>query len=244
MNDLIRNNRKRLEWELRDSPQRRFFSPILYSQYRVTLPLIQRFATGKLIDVGCGAMPYRALIIPLVKRYDTLDLYPQMQTTFVGDVHNMPMVSDAVYETVLCLEVLEHLADPPRALKEIHRILKPGGTLILSVPHLSRLHEQPHDYFRFTHYGISALLARSGFECVVIEKRGGLFSFLGHQVATILLGTVWGIPLLKQIVWFLNSWLVTRLCVALDTVMDRDGILAAGYSAVARKKWEHEIDVA
>lgn len=236
MKSVIRANRKKLEHELHDSPQRRFFSPILYSQYQVTLPLIQRFAAGKLIDLGCGAMPYRALIAPLVERYDSLELHPQAQTTFVGDVQNMSMVGDGVYDTVICLEVLEHLPEPLRALEEIHRILKPGGALILSVPHLSRLHEEPHDYFRFTRYGIEVLLAQAGFDCVVIERRGGLFSFLGHQVATILLGIVWGIPLLKQVVWCLNSWLVTRLCYTLDTVTDRGGVFAAGYSAVARKK--------
>ena len=108
--------------------------------------------------------------------------------------------------------------------------------LVLSVPHLSRLHDEPHDYYRFTHYGLKTLVEKAGLHCELIEKRGGLFSFIGHQLSTIALSLVWQIPILKQITWFLNAWLVTRGCYWIDQIVDRDGIFAAGYSVVAVKR--------
>jgi SAM-dependent methyltransferase len=136
----------------------------------------------------------------------------------------------------VCLEVLEHVPDPFQAVREIHRILKEGGILIVSVPHLSRLHDEPHDYYRYTRHGLRYLLEQNGFDIQVLEQRGGLFSFLGHQLSTLVLGLVWRIPLLRQMAWFINSWLVVRGADLLDRHLDRSGIFALGYTVVARKQ--------
>jgi SAM-dependent methyltransferase len=147
----------------------------------------------------------------------------------------MSMIPDESYDSALSLEVLEHVQDPWQAAGEIHRILRPGGILIVSVPHLSRLHEEPHDYFRFTVYGLQHLLETTGFEVVEIHRKGGLVSFLGHQVSTLLLSAVWPVAVLRKPVWFLNKWLVTRLWYRVDSLSNRSGIFALGYVAVARK---------
>jgi SAM-dependent methyltransferase len=237
MIELLRKNRYRLARDLRDSPRRWLFSPAAYSQYRTTLPLLQRFARGRLIDLGCGDMPFCSFIITQVDTYDSLDLYPRTDhVTFVGDVQDLSMCTDESYDTVICLEVLEHVKDPFRAVHEMGRILKPDGYLILSVPHLSRLHDEPHDYYRYTRHGLSYLLEQAGLESKVMEKRGGLFCFLGHQVSTFILGLVWSIPVIEDIVWFLNSWLVTRLCYEIDRVLDKPGLFALGHTVVAQKQ--------
>jgi len=236
MKEWLRDQRHRIERDLLGSPQRYLFSPALYSQYKVTLPLIRRFARGKLIDIGCGDMPFREFVIDRVNVYDGLDIYPHSWVTYVGNVEDMFMVKDESYDTVLCLEVLEHVSDPFLAVREICRILKPGGVLILSVPHLSRLHDEPLDYYRFTQYGVQNLLEKAGLVLIALEKRGGLFSFLGHQFSTLVLIFVWNIPVLKDIVWFLNSWLITRACYNIDLILDRSGVFAMGYTAVAYRK--------
>lgn len=187
-----------------------------------------------LIDLGCGEMPFRQFIDNRVTVYHSLDLYPRNSSvTYVGDIQNMTMIKEQTYDSAICLEVLEHIADPSQALREISRILKPDGILILSVPHLSRLHDEPDDYYRFTRYGLQRLLERGSFSVLALKKRGGLFSFVGHQVSTVVLGIVWGIPILQSIAWFLNSWLITRTCYQIDEWLDPTGIFAAGYSAVA-----------
>jgi SAM-dependent methyltransferase len=233
---IIRGARLQLEHDLAGSPRKWYFSPATYSQYRVTLPLIRQFARGRLIDLGCGDMPFRALVIDQVSLYESLDLWPRSPTvTYVGDIQNMLMIADAMYDTALCIEVLEHVPNPCAAAREIYRILKPGGRLILSVPHLSRLHDEPYDFYRYTHYGLEHLLHQAGLEVMTIQKRGGLFSFFGHQIATIIVGLAWNVPVLKEIVWTANSWFITRLCVWLDSRLDTSGLFALGYSVVASK---------
>ena len=240
MQNWIRTNRKRLEHDILDTPRRPFFSPVYYGQYRVTLPLLKKYAHGRLIDLGCGDMPFRALLADQIKSYDSLDFFPRSdQVTYVGDIQHMDMIPSDTYDTAVCLEVLEHVPDPFMAVREIQRILKAGGTLIVSVPHLSRLHDEPHDYYRYTRHGLRYLLEQNSFRIQILERRGGLFSFLGHQVSTLVLGLVWRIPVLRQLAWFLNSWLVVRGADFLDRHLDRSGIFALGYTVVASKPIAH-----
>jgi len=181
-------------------------------------------------------MPFKELLAEKVTTYHTLDLWPRSEkVTYVGDIQDMSMISTGSYDAAMCLEVLEHVPDPFQAAGEIFRILKPGGTVVVSVPHLSRLHDEPHDYSRFTIHGLRHLLQSTGLEVLEIQKKGGLLSFLGHQVSTILLSAVWPVPGLRQVMWFLNKWLVTRPCHRIDDLFDHSGILALGYVGVARK---------
>jgi SAM-dependent methyltransferase len=251
MQKLIAANRRKLDWDLRDSPRRQYFSATVLSQYRVTVPLIQKYAAGALIDVGCGLMPYRSLVGGQLSRYDSLDPRPQTaDVTYRQDVQAMTLIPDETYDSAICLEVLEHVPNPFRAAAELHRILKPGGVLIVSAPHLSRLHEEPHDFFRFTGYGLTALFEGAGFEVLHLARRGGLLSFLSHQVSTVVVGLTWSIPGLGKLVFFLNEWLCVRPAYFLDAYLDRAGPRASfrrpeesagagkfslGYTIVVRK---------
>ncbi|MCL3837896.1 class I SAM-dependent methyltransferase [Aeromicrobium duanguangcaii] len=232
----LRNVRAQIEKDLGDASDRQYFSPAVYSQYRVTLPLIREHARGRFIDLGCGEMPYRPFVESQTERYDTFDIEERAAgVTYIGDIQSMPQVPSDTYDTAVSLEVLEHVPDPRRALAEVFRILRAGGTVVLSVPHLSRLHEEPYDFFRYTRHGLRRLLEDAGFEDVTVLRRGGLLSFLGHQVSTLLLTLTWRVPGLRQVAWQLNKWLVTRLAFELDGRLDRDGIFAMGYTAVASK---------
>ncbi|MGC8880076.1 MAG: class I SAM-dependent methyltransferase [Anaerolineae bacterium] len=232
----LRARRRQLEIELLYSGNRHLCSPLYYAQYRVTLPLIREHVKGKLIDLGCGDVPFKHDIEGLVTRYDTLDLFPKRaDLTYVSDIQDMPSVPSGSYDSAICLEVLEHVADPFRAVREIHRILAPGGVLIISVPHLSRLHDLPHDYFRYTSFGLRSILEQAGFNVLCVRQRGGLLSFLGHQISTVLLATVWNWGWIRKAAWLVNSWLVTRICFVLDELLSLGEEFAAGYVVVAVK---------
>ncbi len=237
MKTLIAKNRGRINIDLDTADKRQHFSPAAYADYHITKPFIEKYARGKLLDIGCGHMPFKGLISKYVEQYDTFDLEERVNgVTYLGDVQNMHMIVSEAYDSVVCFEVLEHIPDPFRAAREIHRILKQNGVAIITVPHLSRLHEQPHDYYRYTQYGLRTILENNGFEILELKKRAGLFSFFGHQWSTFWVCLFWGIPVLKQIVFVLNKWLCVKLCLWLDNAVDKDGLFALGYTVAAKKK--------
>jgi SAM-dependent methyltransferase len=234
--EFLKKKRRLLEKDLLNKRSRNLFSPFFYGQYKLTLPIIKKYIHGNLIDLGCGDMPYREELLPLVREYHSLDYFPRSDDlTYIGDIQNMTNVLSGMYDAAICLEVLEHIPDPFLATKETFRILVPGGYFILTVPHLSRLHDLPHDYYRYTRYGLEYILKSSGFEIVEIMGRQGLFSFLGHQVALLVLGSVWGIPILNRVFYYANALFNTFVSYYLDKWLKLDRLFPLGYTVVARK---------
>lgn len=126
----------------------------------------------RVLDIGAGLRadpsrgnrvdPKRAWIKPLLERvrYDVLDPVDTYKPDIVGDLQAMP-VDDAFYDSVICLAVLEHVPRPWDGVKEMLRVLKPGGFLFLYVPFLAPYHAEPgyySDFWRFTDEGIKTLL--------------------------------------------------------------------------------------
>ncbi len=236
MKQLLIKNRQRIDDELRTADARKYFSPSTYGDYLVTRPALEAFAKGQLLDIGCGVMPFKDIILTSVEQYDTLDFEERTSgVKYIGDVQDMRMFENETYDSVVCLEVLEHVPDPFKAVSEISRVLKKGGVLILSVPHLSRLHEEPHDYFRYTRYGLESILTRAAFTVHDIKVRGRLFSFLGHQFSSGFVCLFWHIPVVKSIAFFLNKWLCTIPCYLLDRFVLKSDRFAEGYTIVAEK---------
>ena len=127
---------------------------------------------GEILDVGCGTKPYRVWVP--ATRYVGLDYdTPQRRAVGVADVYydggRFPMC-DGTFDGVLCTQVLEHVFNPEEFLREISRVLRPGGVLVLTVPFVWDEHEQPHDFGRYSSFGLRALLARTGFEVQTLEK--------------------------------------------------------------------------
>ncbi|HTQ50196.1 MAG TPA: class I SAM-dependent methyltransferase [Candidatus Acidoferrales bacterium] len=127
--------------------------------------------TGEVLDVGCGRKPYRDLVP--AARYVGLEVdSPAARALGVADVYYdgaaLPF-ADASFDAVICSEVLEHIFTPEEFLREIHRVLRPAGRLLLTVPFAWDEHEQPRDFARYSSFGLGALLERAGFE--ILERR-------------------------------------------------------------------------
>jgi len=129
--------------------------------------------SGSCLDVGCGNRPYRDIIPSDVVQVG-LDLDQERNRTrgladIFYDGKNFP-IEDSSFDHALCSQVLEHAFKPGTLIAEIHRILRPGGDLVLTVPFLWPEHEQPWDAGRFTSFGLVALLEEHGFDIIRFEK--------------------------------------------------------------------------
>lgn len=234
MRTKLVQSRLEAERHFAGSAEWQYFSAAILCQYQAVSRIVKQHARGRVIDLGCGFTPYRHLIHDAVV-YHTLDAKPKQKVDFIADIQQMNIVPNEYYDTALCFEVLEHIPDTKAALQEIHRILKPSGRLIFSVPFLSRLHELPHDYYRFTIHGIAYLLRTTGFEPQEIVVRGGLLAFLGHQLSTVVVSTGWSIPPLRSLIWLINKWLVTKPVSALDHWLGVPELFPLGYVGVAQR---------
>jgi len=216
--------------------QARLFSGATCALWTAARPLMASTCRGLVLDAGSGRGAWKGLILESASAYESIDLAPRGgdRPTWVGDLTDMGQVPEVRYDTVVCHQVLEHVPRPAAAASELLRVLKPSGSLILSVPHLSRRHELPHDYFRFTPAGLTQLLADAGFTDVSVQTYGGLLAFLHHQVSFFFPGLLAGIPGLGTLAIGINaplSWLSSRL----DPFIDRGALMPLGVIATARR---------
>ncbi len=130
------------------------------------------------LDAGAGEARQKALF----RRgtYIALDIgtgdpkWDYSHLDVCGDLHSIPL-RDRSVDRILCMVVLEHTRNPRLVLQEFARILKPGGHLQMVVPFLWEEHQQPHDYFRFTRYGVQLLFESLPLELQLVHAMGGFF---------------------------------------------------------------------
>ncbi len=136
---------------------------------------------GVLLDVGCGAQPYRSLFAS-VERYVAMDVHRAPGVDLCGDAQMLPFRC-AAFDSVLCNQVLEHVPEPARLLREVARVLKADGCLLLTAPQTWGLHLEPHDFYRYTKYGLSYLGREAGFEVLEVVPTTGLAATLAQRIA-------------------------------------------------------------
>lgn len=188
------------------------------------------------LDIGCANSPYRDLFPNRVG----FDVAEGPGVDVVGDAHMLPF-DDSLFDQILCTEVLEHLHTPDRAITEMHRVLKPDGTLVLTTRFCFPIHDAPHDYFRYTKYGLRHLFNVWDIEFLGEEVKTGstisvLLQRIGYQ-------TRLRMNLVSKIVIFLIAklvrvldWLIQEEFGNLKNTTRERTILTSGYHLIARKK--------
>jgi SAM-dependent methyltransferase len=179
---------------------------------------------GRVLDVGCGRKPYRKIFSKAVE-YVGVDVAssPHLNTgiDFIYDGRTLPFGDDS-FDSVVCTEVLEHCPDPKGILSEIARVLRPGGHLFITVPFVYPHHEIPHDYFRFTRFGLESMAADAGLAPAWIEMRGGVYAVWVQSTYLAISYTVSRFPMVD--LFYLTFWPIARLALAIDGWRKRDEI--------------------
>jgi len=211
-----------------------YLSPAGLTLLNALKPLMHEHCRGKVLDAGAGRCAYRDLLLESADEYVGMDIDQSSAVAVVGDAQHLPF-ADESFDTVFCSQVLEHIPNPCLSLGEFLRVLRPEGKLILSVPHISWLHNEPHDYYRYTNHGLEFLLRQGGFVIKNISPAGGLLSLLGHIPSTLLVNLTFGVPLVHPLVRCINKFLVC-LFSFLDTYTERKKLFALNYVSVAVKR--------
>lgn len=136
------------------------------------------YVTGRMLDVGAGDIDRYAKFFNYSERLTT-DIQAGKNIDIVAAADNLPF-ADREFDSAVCTQVLEHVSNPQQVVKEINRVLKSRGYALVSVPLTAELHEQPHDYWRYTRYGIEQLFINNGFEVIENKQEGSYYSMIAN----------------------------------------------------------------
>jgi SAM-dependent methyltransferase len=196
---------------------------------------VRIFATGlpvgaRVLDAGAGEGAYKSYFPG--RRYVGLDLgigdqkWNYSQLDVLGDLASLPF-GDGVFDAALNIVTLEHVRAPGAVMGQLARVLKPGGRLLLVVPHEWEVHQHPHDFFRYTRYGVEELARGAGLRVVSLTDGGGYFRLLARR----LLGGAQFFPFPVGLLW-LAAVAGPALLLPLLDGLDKRKDFTLGYLAV------------
>jgi len=140
----------------------------------------------KLLDIGAGQCPYKIYFKKL--KYLSQDIKQNKNKTidYIGDINNgLNMINSSSFDYILCTQTIEHIKNPKKAFQEFHRILKPNGKIFLTTNFIYQIHMAPHDYYRFTKFGLKHLGKSNGYVVEHLKSHGGIFHVLSHTIVTL-----------------------------------------------------------
>ena len=174
---------------LRRMMPRSVFRYVLHFETAIDQAVVQ-FASSlapgaRVLDAGSGEGSYKHHFA--AQRYCGVDLavgdaaWDYSNLDVVGDLARLPF-PNSIFDACINVVTLEHVRDPVRVTAELARTLAPGGRLLLIAPHEWEEHQQPHDYYRYTRYGLEYLLKQAGLVDISIHPVGGFFRLLSRRM--------------------------------------------------------------
>ena len=143
-------------------------------------------AHGVVADLGCGRVPLFGLYRGVAERVLCVDwsesLHGNEHLDLAADLNQSIPLKSREVDCVILSDVLEHIAEPAKVMSEAHRILKPGGTVLLNTPFFYWIHEAPFDFGRYTEFGLKHLAVEAGFVVEEIYRLGGSLTVQGDLI--------------------------------------------------------------
>ena len=172
---------------------------------------ISRCSRGKILDLGCGTAPLYPLYKFAAEEIILADwphsLHPSPCLDCYLDLSSGLPFRDQTFDLIILSDVLEHLASPEHALAEVCRVAVPGARVLLNVPFLYGIHEAPHDYYRYTEFGLRHLALQSGLTVETVRPLGGGREVLTDTIAKLLQdipGMKWPLFWLQRLIFLVR----------------------------------------
>lgn len=186
MNKIASNIRRDLLLRKMPLPIRKLIDPLTVEEEGFIRKASLSVKTDDIVlDAGAGECKYRDYFPHGF--YIALDFFcgdskwDYRRIDIGGDLTSIPLKANTV-NTIINTHVLEHVSNPETVIKEFYRVLKKGGRLFLTTPQGWYEHQIPHDYFRFTSYGLNKLFSKAGFQVDFIKPMGGYFRYLANRL--------------------------------------------------------------
>lgn len=148
-----------------------------FSTTREFIGYAGKYISGKMLDLGAGRGKYKNELKKNAAEYVAFDMVEGDNIDVVGDAENLPF-ADETFNTIVCTQVLEHVARPWLVASQISRVLKVGGICVITAPFINPFHSDPNDYYRYTPEGLKSLLPKEEFEIIESGGYGRLFTVL------------------------------------------------------------------
>lgn len=195
---------------------------------------------GTMLDFGCGTAPYSNLF--QIDHYLGLEIeaqgYPRKDAhaTLLYSGDRIPLDNESV-DSILMTEVMEHIFNPAQVLAEFHRILRPGGSVLITCPFSWPLHEVPYDFARYTPFALQHLLLSSGLHVKHLEKTGSWVPVVMQMILSYSVKNF--LPLegrLNRAGKLIFCAILNPLSIALNFLLPKDDRLYFNNIVVAHKK--------
>ena len=182
--------------------------------------LSQNDNTGKkILDIGCGAQPFRERLEALNFEYHSIDVVQNHDGTveFLGQIDKpIPeaLLKAGPFDLIVCTEVLEHVADWHQAFSNFNKMLKVGGEMLITCPHYYVLHEVPYDFWRPTIYALEYYSSSYGFKVKEAKELGSAWDVLGTILSANFVTNKNNILRTRVYSWVIRkffSWIVIHL---------------------------------
>jgi len=188
---------------------------------------------AQVLDAGAGEGAHRKYFAP--HRYRGIDLavgdvtWDYTRLDVIGNLEAIPFATGS-FDACLNIVTLEHVVRPRRVVCEMARTLKPGGKLLIIAPFEWEEHQQPHDYFRYTRFGLGLLLKEAGLTEIVVTPVGGFFRLLSRRLFN-------GLRFFPGPLVFLAAlfFVPPALILPMFEPLDRERNFTLGYICSARK---------
>lgn len=201
-----------------------------------------RYYRGHLVDLGCGEAPFKDYFLQFAQSYTGVDWTKTLHNSkadVVSDLNIKIELVDGLADSIITLSVMEHLCEPQVFLNESYRILKYQGVMILQVPWQWWIHEAPHDYFRYTPYGLKYMFEKAGFVDIEVEAQNGFFTTWIVKMNYFSARFVRGPKFLKLVIRaiLVPFWTLGQILAPYLDKLDRNWAAETqGYFVLARKK--------